>query len=162
MQAGNIQLVNIVQRNDRIPTPTMHKTDMATLELLVRESLEQYHEIYDMLRLVGPNLDSQLRDHVKKLDETLGGIQKRAQETDRKLTDQLRVMGISETVAEPLARRTELQEKILVLLKETAARANSVKSLLASEMQSLKQGRKALAGYKTISDYQGRIIAKTS
>lgn len=139
----------------------MH-TDMTTLELLVRESLEQYHEIYDTLKLVGPNLDSQLRDHIKNLDDTLGGKQKRAQETDRELTDQLRVMGISETIVEPLARRAELQEKILILLKETAAKANSVKSLLASEMQTLKQGRKALTGYKTISTYQGRILAKTS
>jgi hypothetical protein len=140
----------------------MNKTDVTTLDLLVRKSLEQYHEIYDMLKLVGPNLDSQLSNHIKKINEALGGMQKLAQETDRELTDLLRAIGISETVAEPLARRTKLQEKILVLLKETAVKANIVKSLLASEMQSLKKGRKAMDGYKTISDYQGRIIAKTS
>jgi hypothetical protein len=140
----------------------MQKTDLTTLELLVRQSLEQYGEIYNLLKIAGPKLDSQLSDDVKKFDGTLGGLQKLAQETDRQLTDQLEVFGISETLSEPLSRRTELQEKILVLLKETATRVNSVKSLLAIEMQSLYKGRKALTGYKTNSAYQGRIIDKTS
>jgi len=141
---------------------TMQQSDLTTLELLVRRSLEQYGEIYQLLKMVGSNLGSQLSDDIKKFDETLSGLQRQTQETDRQLTDQLKGLGISETLAEPLARRTELQERILVLLKETATRAHCVKSLLVNEMQSLKQGRKALTGYKTNSDYQGRIINKTS
>ena len=140
----------------------MQKIDMTTPELLVRQSLEQYGEIYNLLKITGPKLDSQFSDAINKFDGTLWGLQKTAQETDRQLTDQLRHMGISETLAKPLSRRTELQEKILILLKETATRANCAKTLLASEMQSLHQGRKALNGYKTNTDYQGRIIDKTS
>lgn len=140
----------------------MQKSDQTTLELLIAQSLAQYGEIYDLLKVEGPNIDSQLSDGIIKFDEALGGLQNLAQQTDRQLTDQLKIMGFSETIEGSLARRKELQGKVLVLLKETANRANSVKSLLASEMQCIRQGRKALTGYKTNSDYQGRIIDKTS
>jgi len=140
----------------------MQKPDQATLELLISQSLEQYGEIYDLLKMHGSNINSQLSDGIIKFDETLGGLQNLAQQTDRHLADQLKIMEFSETMEDQLSRRTELQEKVLVLLKETANRANNVKSLLASEMQSIRQGRKALTGYKTNSDYQGRIIDKTS
>jgi len=140
----------------------MQKPDQATLELLISQSLEQYGEIYDLLKMHGSNINSQLSDGIIKFDETLGGLQNLAQQTDRHLADQLKIMEFSETMEDQLSCRTELQEKVLVLLKETANRANNVKSLLASEMQSIRQGRKALTGYKTNSDYQGRIIDKTS
>ena len=140
----------------------MQKTDLTALELLILQSIEQYGAIYDLLKIDGVNIDSQLSSEISKFDETLRDVQKLAQQTDQQLTDLLKVTKIPQSMEELLARRTELQKEILVLLKNTASRANSVKSLLASEMQSLKQGRKALTGYKTNSDYQGKIIDKTS
>jgi len=136
----------------------MQKTDLNTIDLLLQRSLEQYGEIYELLQTIGPKLDTHLIDHIRKFDETLGGLQKMVQRTDQQLDEKLEVVEVPEIIVEPLARRKVLQEKILVLLKETVSRANSAKSLLASEMQSLKHGRKALNGYKINSSYQTRII----
>jgi hypothetical protein len=140
----------------------MQRTDLSSLDLLAQKSLQQYGAIFEFLQSTGLQFGTHSTGHIKKFDETLVELQEMAKQTDQQLTEKLRVVEITENITESLARRTELQEKILVLLKEKISRVNSAKSLLASEMQSIKNGRKALTGYRTNSDHQGRIIDKTS
>ena len=49
---------------------------------------------------------------------------------------------------------------MLGLIGETVPKADSVKSLLANEMQTLKHGKKALNGYKSQQGQYGRIVNK--
>jgi len=140
----------------------MQSTDMETLDLLVQRSLQQYGEMFELLQTRGQQLDCHSTDHIQDFNETFTVLQKVAKRTDQKLLEKLKAAEFTESIAGKLARREEMQEKILVLLKETASRANSVKSLLASELQSIKHGRKALSGYKTNPDQQGRLLNKRS
>jgi len=139
----------------------MQINDLKILDQLVRQSQEEYEEIYSLLLSLG-QLDSHPPDEIRNFHESLLRLQKTAQRTDDKITKQLKCTSMSKTIAEQLRGRTALQQNILALVKETASRANSVKSLLASEMQVIRHGRNALTGYRSNSPHQGRIVDKRS
>jgi hypothetical protein len=141
----------------------MKSTDMKILDLLVQQSLQQYGEMFELLRTRAQQLDAHATEQINIFNAKYKTLQKEAMRTDQWLLEKLKAVEVTASpLAEMLARRKELQRKILVLLKETASKANIVKSLLANELQSIKRGRKALSGYKTNSDHQGRIVNRRS
>jgi len=140
----------------------MQRMDPETLDGVVSQSVQEYEEIYLLLLTFGQQLESHGPDDINKFHDSLAGLQRVAQRTDRKLIEQLTSVTNSDTVAEKIDNRFVLQQKILALLKETGIRASSIKSLLASEMQAIKHGRRALSGYKSNSAHQGKIVDKKS
>ncbi|MEA3469212.1 MAG: hypothetical protein U9R57_13445, partial [Thermodesulfobacteriota bacterium] len=81
------------------------------------------------------------------------------QQTDQKLIEQVKLSGrFSDSITRSLDQLELLQKEIVLLLQETLPRANSLKSLMASEIHSIKNGRKALNGYKIQEYHQGRIV----
>lgn len=139
----------------------MQKNDSVILDQLVRQSQQEYEEIYAVL-LSLDQLDSHSTDDIRNFQEGLLGLQEMAKRTDEKITEKLKSTLISETIAEQLNLRTVLQQNILIQLKVTASRANKVKSLLASEMQVIRHGRNALTGYRINSSRQGGIVDRRS
>lgn len=128
---------------------------------LVVQSLQQQEE---MLGLLG-ELQQQLAlgsnnptNSIENFNILFSTLQIKMQQTDLQLTAQLHESDIPDTTRQLLARRKTLQEHNVRLLKEAVPKARSVTSLLASEMQSLKAGRRALNGYKNVSDRQGSIV----
>ena len=128
---------------------------------LVVQSLQQQEEMSGLLGelqqqlALGANSPTNSIENFNTLFSTLQG---KMNETDQQLTAQLRGFDIPDTTRQLLVKRKNMQEANVRLLKEAVPKARSVTSLLASEMQSLKAGRRALGGYKNVSDRQGSII----
>ena len=139
----------------------MQVNQNGTLEALVAQSIHQHEEMIGLLGELQHQLATDSTDSIQKFNSTFILLQKNIQQTDLHLTEQLGRSHISDTLRQHIVRRKFLQEHVLQLIKESVPRASSVKSLLMSEMQSLKAGRRALSGYKNASKRQGTIINST-
>lgn len=139
----------------------MQENQNVTLEVLVAQSVHQHEEMIGLLGILQHQLATDSTDSIQKFNSTFTLLQKNIQQTDMHLTEQLGRSHISDTIRQHIVRRKFLQEHVLQLIKESVPRASSVKSLLMSEMQSLKAGRRALSGYKNASNRQGTIINST-
>ncbi len=136
----------------------MQITESDTPEALAIESIELYEKMIAMLGELPAQLASQSTASIEKFNASFAVLQQQVKCTDLQLPGQLMHVSLSENVRQLLVRRKFLQERVLQLVKESVSGASSIKSLLASEMQSLKSGRRALSGYKVSSDRQGTII----
>lgn len=103
-------------------------------------------------------LAEQSTDSIDTFNELFAALQEKTQQTDLDVADLLSQSESSESILHLLGRRASLRDKILGLVKKSMPRARSIKSLLANEMHSLKNGRRALNGYKNVSGNQGKII----
>ena len=139
----------------------MQETDNNTLELLYRRSLRQYQEMVTLLHSLGGDLQDQSVGYFIQFNMTFAELQNQIQQTDLEVTQQLNSQLDRANITILWNRREELRMEVLGLIRETIPKANSVKSLLANEMQMVKQGKKALGGYKSQQGKGGRIINKT-
>jgi hypothetical protein len=139
----------------------MQVNEYEILETLAVQSVKQQEEMIGLLGELHHQFSTQSPDSIQQFNATFSILQEKTKQTDLRLTEQLGLPDISDTARQLLARRTFLQKQIIQLLRESMPRALNVKSLLASEMQSLKAGRRALSGYKNASDRQGTIINRT-
>lgn len=135
-------------------------TDNNTLELLCRQSLRQYREMVLLLQSLQGNLQDQSSGSVIQFNVTFVELQNQIQQTDQEVAEQLNLQPESTNIVAFLNHRKELQEDMLGLIGETVPKADSVKSLLANEMQAVKHGKKALNGYKSQQEQYGRIVNK--
>ncbi len=136
--------------------------EFESLDALVVRSINQYTEMIGLLGDLQKQISGNSSDSIEKFNSTFSSLQNQMQQTDQYVNERHNQSEIAGTTQHLLAKRYDLQLKMLNLLKESVVpKATSVKSLLASEMQSLKFGRRAINGYKTVSDNQGRIINRT-
>ncbi|MGW8193927.1 MAG: hypothetical protein ACWGOX_06640 [Desulforhopalus sp.] len=136
--------------------------DTESSDTLVQHSLQQYREMFELLCTLSRCLDRHDTGKIEQVNAAFGALHSEAQVIDQKLMDRLQKSSIPASINAYLCKRRDLQEDILQLLKETLPKANSVKSLLASEMLSIKNGRRAMSGYKNYNVCQGRIVNKRS
>lgn len=134
-----------------------------SLSALVRLSVSQYAEMAQLLRALQQQMESSPAEYVEEFIEKYAVLQNKVQHIDKLLLERLsQDGGAGSQVQQDLEWRRQLQADILKTLEETLPQATSIKSLLASEIQSLKAGRSALSGYKNMSGGQGRLINKRS
>lgn len=138
-------------------------TDTHSLARLVHFSVTQYGEMAELLRAL-QQLESNPVGCIEEFNVTFVALQKKARQVDQELLELLsRSDDLDSSVEQDLGRRWKLQADILKMLEQTLPRAMSIKSLLASEIHSLKAGRSALTGYKNHSaENQGKLINKRS
>ncbi len=136
-------------------------TENNTLELLCHQSVNQYGELVTLLQSLKTDLQDQSASNVTQFNLTFAELQQRIEQTDLEITQQLQSEPDFSHIPALWNSRQELQREVLGLIEETVPRAGSIKSLLANEMQALKQGKKALSGYKSQQDQYGRIVNKT-
>jgi len=140
----------------------MKVTEINTLDSLAQQSLRQHADMVEILRPLPQQLESPSLDTITKFNLIFATLQQEIEIIDKKLNEQLKLATVPEKITQLLGRRKSLQEEILHMLKHTVPKASSVKSLMASEIQSVKKGRKALSGYRMQSDSQGLIVNRTS
>ena len=141
---------------------TMKDTEIKTLDAMVQHSIRQHIDLIDLLWPLQQQLESPSLDAITKFNTVFSTLQQEIEIFDRELEKQLKMATIPDHIEQLLDRRQSLQQEILHVLKHTVPKACSVKSLMASEIQSVKNGRKALNGYKTQSENQGRIVNRIS
>lgn len=140
----------------------MNITEDNNFNKLLEHSLQQYREMLDMLKSMTQHIEVQSLPHIEKFNTCFHELQQASQQTDTLLQDQVMVKGVPEHLQKHIDHRKVLQQEIVALLQETLPKAKSIKSLMASEMQTLIKGRTALSGYKVQGKRQGRIVNKIS
>jgi hypothetical protein len=132
------------------------------IENLIRNSLEQQLSMIHLLESLSQQMDAQSLGVVEKFNTGFPVLQQETQKTDDMLIKQLGSTDIPDHIRQLLKQRNSLQNDILTLLKKIVPKAVSVKSLMASEIRSIKNGRQALSGYKNQTDHQGKIVNRAS
>jgi hypothetical protein len=140
----------------------MKISESNTLDSLAERSLKQQMLMVKMLRPLPMELETSSLETITKFNVNFRTLQQEIKITDKKLMQHLKTAAIPDRIIPLLDQRQSLQKEILLLLKHTIPRAGNVKALMASEIQSVKNGRKALSGYKILSEHQGRIVNRTS
>jgi len=133
-------------------------TEHETLETLAIQSIDQQEAMIGLLGELHHQLLTQCTDSIEKFNAKFTDLQIKTQQTDLYLVEELSHLDINEKIRQLIARRRDLQKQIVQLLNGSLPKARNIKSLLASEMQSLKAGRRAMNGYKNGSERQGTII----
>lgn len=126
------------------------------------QSLDEHSEMLEMLESLQQKMDTHSLAYIEKFNTAFYALQQQSQATDKKLFEQLDQKGISEENRQQLDRRNSMQQDILDLLKKTIPMATTAKTLMASEIQTVKDGRKALSGYRNMANNQGKIVNRAS
>ena len=140
----------------------METTDITPLESLTQHSIRQHIEMVELLRPLQRQLEAPSHETVTRFNILFNSMQREMKITDKQLVEQLKLAVFPINITQLLGRRQLLQKEILQMLKQTSSRAGSVKSLMADEIRSVKNGRKALSGYKIQPERQGKIVNRTS
>jgi hypothetical protein len=140
----------------------MNITETSTLDSLAERSLQQQILMAKMLQPLPMELETSSLETITKFNVNFRTLQQEIKITDKKLMQHLKTAAIPDRIIPLLDQRQSLQREILQMLKHTIPKAGSVKSLMASEIQSVKNGRRALSGYKVQAEPQGKIVSRTS
>lgn len=140
----------------------MKENNIEIVETLIRKSFDQQRKMIILLK----SLDEQMNAHsigaVEQFNEKFSDLQQETELTDKILVAQLNPEDATGTISQLLEQRNLLQNDVIILMKKILPKAVSAKSLMANEVQSIKNGRKALSGYKTQIDHQGKIVNRAS
>jgi hypothetical protein len=140
----------------------MNVTEITPLESLAQHSLRQHIEMVELLRPLQLQLETPSHEAVTQFNVLFSSLQQKMRITDTNLVNVLQKAVFPASITELLGQRQLLQKEIIQMVRQSASRATSVKSLMANEIQSVRNGRKALNGYKIQSDRQGKIVNRTS
>ena len=126
---------------------------------ILTESIHQYTVIHNLLLMINKEISTATPERLDALNASLVDIQKKAVELDSLIQEELKSPAMLDQQTQSLARtREELVASIIELNKEITVRAVNVKSLLAHEIRTLKNGHSAISGYRTQQEPQGRLV----
>jgi len=127
------------------------------LHSLLQTSINEYT---DILTLMGTIIEPGMNTHIDDLNLTGKAIlekQQHAFNTDKKIMTFLRKSPES-CQEDGIEERAELIHKVIQLNKQIIPKLESVKSLLSSELQQIKNGRSAMKGYQPSAGTNGRNV----
>lgn len=132
-----------------------------TLEQLIHTSLQQLKQMHELVVSLAEKLENHSSSSVTRFNSQFCTLQQQAQHTDKLLEKSLENTRLDSEILLLLEQRRTLQKQILTALKHVLPQANSLKTLLRSEMQAVKQGRNALNGYNTCAEHRKSRIINT-
>lgn len=135
---------------------------MTQLKTLIAESVDHYTEMRVVLLQLEVELENGSASGIEELVSQFNLLCSKSRKMDRIIYNMLALHSTFETCNEQLECRRILQAEIVSLIKKNLPKANSIKSILADEVDSLKMGRKAMNGYKQNGDALGRIVNQSS
>lgn len=124
---------------------------------LIQKSIDEYTCIQALMESI---VDLGMNSRVEKLSEAgtaLLNKQRSASHTDRRI---MQLLNESPDLRQDvkILERTELLKSVLRLNKHILPRLESIKSLMSSELQQIKNGRFAIKGYQQVEKKHGRNI----
>ncbi len=135
---------------------------MTQLNTLIAESIDQYTEMRVFLLQLESELEKSSTRGITQLVSQFNMLCSKSREKDRIISKEIASHGANESCYQQLESRRILQAEIISLIEKNLPRANTIKSLFAEEVNSLKKGRKAMNGYKHNGGDLGRIINRSS
>ena len=140
----------------------MKENNIEIVETLIRKSFDQQRKMIILLKSLDEPMNAHSIGAVEQFNEKFSDLQQETELTDKILVAQLNPEDATGTISQLLEQRNLLQNDVIILMKKILPKAVSAKSLMANEVQSIKNGRKALSGYKTQIDHQGKIVNRAS
>lgn len=138
-------------------------TEMQQLEPALTLSIQQYEHILDFLRKIDREVGIASSDELLEQSALLADLQNHATQTDQVLLSLLNDHLVpTETIQILLSQRELIIKEILLLNAGITEKASGVKSLIAHEIEKLRNGISAMSGYKQHQNNQGRIVDRTS
>jgi hypothetical protein len=136
---------------------------MQQFEQVFSHSIKQYEVILSFLQKMEKEIGTASPDELLELSKSLADLQSQAAETDQMLLPQLREhSALNEKMAPLIDERELLMKEILLLNARISEKASGVKSLIAHEMEKLRNGISALGGYMQQQNTHGRIVDRIS
>lgn len=137
--------------------------DIEQLESGLNSAISYYGRILAILQNIDEEIGTASRDELLSMNATLTELQEQAARLDQAITAQLGQESFkNESIRSLLNKRGDVIKEILILNRNIRSKAMGVKSLLAHEMSTLRNGLSALNGYRPMQHNQGRIVNSTS
>ncbi|MFH0781247.1 MAG: hypothetical protein V2B20_04740 [Pseudomonadota bacterium] len=136
---------------------------MQQIETGLRDSINYYTRILALLQNIDGRVGTASQDELTEMNESLKELQAPATQRDQWLLEHLQKVPLkSEFLSSLLEKRDTLVKEVLRLNGRLTAKAMGVKSLLAHEIKTLRNGLSAIKGYSHHENYQGRIVNRSS
>jgi hypothetical protein len=129
------------------------------LEAALQLSIDNYSRMITLLHRIETEIGSASHEALRKMNSLLTEMQTQASATDR-LVITAKDEPASENVRALISTRARLINDILLLNSNVTVKAMGVKSLLAHEIGTLRNGKSALDGYRPQQHNQGRIVSR--
>ena len=137
--------------------------DMQQLETDLRDSTNAYDNILSLLTLIGAELGNATHDELLEMNATLENLQWQATRRDQSILDRLQKLPARSATLEALLKDHGIVvHEVLLQNESVASKAKSVKSLLAHELGTLRNGLTGIKGYSQHGNEQGRIVNRSS
>ena len=140
----------------------MKESDIEIVETLIQKSLDQQMKMIHLLKPMSEHVNAHSLGAVEKFNTSFSDLQQETKQTDEILVGHLNSEDVPGTIRQLLEQRNSLQKDVMILLKKILPKAVNAKSLMANEVQSIQNGRKALSGYKNHTAHQGKIVNRSS
>jgi hypothetical protein len=139
------------------------KTDMQQFEAIISQSIAQYEVILNFLQKMDKEIGTASPEELLELSKELAELQNQAATIDQVLLTQFSMLTARpETLQALIDKRHRIMKEILLVNERITEKASGVKSLIAHEMEKLRNGISAMSGYKQQQNNQGRIVDRTS
>ena len=126
------------------------------LHSLIRTSLQQLEDMQQLIDALSADVSGGDYQNVVQFNCHFAQLHDQARVTDSQISEKLEGSEQDDETLQLLDRRRNLQNNMLTSLKKVLSKANSLKSLLRSEMDSISRGRCALKGYGSSSNVRLR------
>jgi hypothetical protein len=139
------------------------KTDMQQFEAIISQSIVQYEVILNFLQKMDKEIGTAAPEELLEFSKELAELQNQAATIDQVLLTQFSMLTARpETLQALIDKRQRIMKEILLVNERITEKASGVKSLIAYEMEKLRNGISAMSGYKQQQNNQGRIVDRTS
>ena len=140
----------------------MEEADPQLLTESLEESISCYRRIYELLVQMNAEIGTASPLRLQSMVESLKELDGHARKIDELFLIKLQGKSAQDDISRSLATRQQLVQAIIHLNTEIEKKARGTKSLLAHELETLRQGQNALCGYKTQGSNAGKIVNSTS
>lgn len=120
---------------------------MKTTEDLFRESIEQYNTLIKKADFLSKNMVSMSPDDILKKCEELGTLQATQAKADSFIVEIMHDTGPKILEQPYTGEYQRMLDKAMLACNKVAAKAQTIRTLLQTEMNKLKKGQQCLAGY---------------
>ena len=129
------------------------------LETALQRSVERYRQMIGLLDTIEQELGTASDEGLLQMNSLLLETQDEVSAADRLIMEYSKGdASLPSAIRNLLAEREKLVGEVLLLNRSVTVKAMGVKSLLAHEIGTLRNGQTALSGYRSPQHHQGRIV----
>jgi hypothetical protein len=132
------------------------------LETALQRSIERYRQMIGLLGSIEQEVGTASDEGLRQMNTLLLETQNEVSAADRLIMEYSKAdTALPVSIRNLLAEREKLVGDVLLLNRNVTIKAMGVRSLLAHEIGTLRNGKTALSGYRSPQHNQGRIVNRS-